>query len=353
MANLIVLITRTLGTLGSIALKPIVPAVALVILHYAPRDIASHYSGALIFPRSLSVWAKQSTYLQTPLRILLALGLTRLVNQTANSWALNNRRFMSHPGWRWSDEIVVVTGGCSGIGKAMVLGLAQKGITVVILDISELSEDLKAIKAVKYWKCDISSAAAVRKAADDIRATVGHPSILINNAGIANPRPILDTSSDALQKIFGVNLLSLWSTTQEFLPDMIHRNKGHIVTIASTASYVVMSTLAPYSATKAGALAFHEGLACEIRSHYKASGVLTTVVHPSWTATNMTNLHADKIEGSSGPMMRPEDVAARVLQQIFSCRGGQLFVPDGGGLLSGVRALPNWLQQILRSSEGL
>lgn len=62
-----------------------------------------------------------------------------------------------------------------------------------------------------------------------------------------------------LHKIFGVNLLSHFTTVKEFLPDMLKQNKGHIVTVASMASFVAVPGIADYAATKAGALAFHEG----------------------------------------------------------------------------------------------
>jgi short-subunit dehydrogenase len=89
---------------------------------------------------------------------------------------------------------------------------------------------------------------------------MGAPSILINNAGIAHAHTILDTSDEYLRKIFDVNLLSNWYTVKAFLPDMITKNKGHIITIASTASYAGVGGMVDYTATKAGVLAFHEGM---------------------------------------------------------------------------------------------
>jgi NAD(P)-dependent dehydrogenase (short-subunit alcohol dehydrogenase family) len=107
---------------------------------------------------------------------------------------------------------------------------------------------------------------------------MGAPTILINNAGILASHTILTTSDAYLRKIFDVNVLSNWYTTKAFLPDMLRHNKGHIVTIASTASFVGVAGLADYTATKAAILSFHEGmflalplpLTCDMLTHNSA-----------------------------------------------------------------------------------
>ena len=100
----------------------------------------------------------------------------------------------------------------------------------------------------------------MKETAAAIRKDVGTPSILINNAGIATAHTILDTSDEYLEKVFRVNLLSHWITIKEFLPGMLEAKKGHIVAIASMASYFVCASLTDYAATKAGVLALHEGM---------------------------------------------------------------------------------------------
>lgn len=118
--------------------------------------------------------------------------------------------------------------------------------------------------SVSYYKCDITSSSAVSETAAAIRTDVGTPSILINNAGIATAHTILDTSEEFLEKLFRVNLLSHWITIKEFLPAMLDAKKGHIVSIASMASYFSCCGLVDYAATKAGVLTLHEGTSSEI-----------------------------------------------------------------------------------------
>ncbi|CAI4217772.1 unnamed protein product [Parascedosporium putredinis] len=266
--------------------------------------------------------------------------------------ALNNWRLTGHPGWEWEKEVAVVTGGCSGIGKEVVLGLVANGVRVAILDVQPLPKDLEAIDAVHYWACDISSPAAVKAAADEIRSTLGNPSILINNAGMAFKDTILDASPDRIQKIVSVNLVALWWTTREFLPAMITANKGHIFTVASMASYVAMPMSAHYAATKSGALSFHEALRSEIKHMYKAPGVLTTAVHPMWVKTDMTAPHAEDIERHHGPMMMASDIANPIVKQVLDRRGGHLLIPGSGGLASGFRGFPSWLQEAILDRIG-
>lgn len=110
-----------------------------------------------------------------------------------------------------------------------------------------------------FLKTDISSPEAIKEAANTIRAKLGKPSILFNNAGIGGPGDLFDTKPAALQKLFAVNTLSHWYTVQEFVPDMITNNKGHIISTASLASFGTIANHIQYAASKAGALSFHEG----------------------------------------------------------------------------------------------
>jgi all-trans-retinol dehydrogenase (NAD+) len=342
MANAISFLVARLRQLINLGLYPIVPASALILIAYGPPSVRSRI-------HALPIESQKLIY---ALRGLLGLGIGRTINRAMNSYAMNNWSMRSMSGWQWEGELAVVTGGCSGIGRALVEGLVRKGVRVAILDVQDLPMDLGKIDAVRYWKCDIVSSSEVHKAADEIRKQMGHPSILINNAGIGYAHSIIDTSEEELKRLLGINLLSLWTTTREFLPSMIIQNKGHIVTIASLASYVAMPRGVDYSVSKAGALAFHEGLASEIKHVYKAPGIMTTSVHPTWTRTGLTEKDAEAIEKTQGKMMSAEQVAARVLNQVFSRRGGQLIFPDSVSWISGFRGFPNWYQEMVRDGIG-
>lgn len=201
---------------------------------------------------------------------------------------------------------------------------------------------------IKFFSCDITDPAAVYSTAETVKSTLGAPSILINNAGILRSHTVLNTSDDYLRKIFDVNVLSNWYTTKAFLPAMIAKNKGHIVTIASTASYIGVAGLADYTASKAAILSFHESLRQELKTHYKAPNVLTTSIHPNWVRTPLLNPLIEELQQQGSTIIEPEMVAEKVINRIVECRGGQVFLPDDISKVSALRGVPNWVQEKIR-----
>ncbi|CAJ0546990.1 Ff.00g016170.m01.CDS01 [Fusarium sp. VM40] len=281
-----------------------------------------------------------------------ALGIIRTINRFLNTMAHNSWRIRPAGDWDWKNEIAVVTGGSSGIGLSITQKLTAMGISVAVLDVQDLPKELQANPRVKYYHCDVTTTESVAEAADAVRRELGHPTILINNAGITSPMSILKMPESFLRKIMGVNLMALWYTTQQFLPRMIQLNKGHVITVASIASFVALATAADYSATKAGALAFHESLASEIKHFYKAPNVLTTVVHPNFVKTPLVEGFMDRLERGGVRLLTPDDIAREVVAQIKSRRGGQLIVPRSAAAISGIRGWPTWIQELIRDTIG-
>lgn len=118
--------------------------------------------------------------------------------------------------------------------------------------VSPANKSPDELALVRFYKCDITSPDNIHQAAEAIRSDLGDPSILINNAGIGNAFSILDISYERLQSLFNINLLSHWSTVQEFLPDMLAKKKGHILGIGSLSAYVALAGAVDYSCAKAG-----------------------------------------------------------------------------------------------------
>ena len=286
------------------------------------------------------------------LQALLGIGTVRFLNRSLNIIASNSGRIRKSRGWDWPKEVAVVTGGCSGIGANIVERLVQRGVTVAVLDIQSHPETFEGSKQIHYFKCDVSSPQSVGMTADAVRLKLGHPSILVNNAGIASPHSILDMSQETLNKVFQVNTISHWYMVQQFLPDMIKSNKGHIVTVASIASFVALAKAADYSATKASALAFHEALNTELRCVYKADNVLTTIVHPNFVRTPLVSSLVDTLETAGVRLLTSEQVAATVTNQIFSQRGAQIVIPDHMSAISTFRSWPAWMQSSVRRLVG-
>ncbi|KAI1842443.1 hypothetical protein JX265_010398 [Neoarthrinium moseri] len=342
------------ASLRGVILSPLLSGPLLLAVTYAPnavRDILLYLDNRLHGLHSADSTLSLST-VTTALRVLFGLGLIRQLNRTLNTMAANSWRLTATKGWDWPNEIAVVTGGCSGIGKSIVEKLVGLGVRVAVLDIQSLPKPMENNPRIRFFKCDVTSSESVASAADAVRRELGHPSILINNAGITRPTPILKMPESFLRRIFAVNCLSLWLTTQQFLPRMIQVNKGHVVTVASIASFVALPTGADYSASKAGALAFHESLACELKHFYKAPNVLTTVVHPNFVRTPLVEDFADHLERSGVRMLTSEQIAEPIVAQLKSRRGGQLIIPRSASPISGIRGWPTWLQESIRDILG-
>ncbi|KAF7550935.1 hypothetical protein G7Z17_g5383 [Cylindrodendrum hubeiense] len=214
---------------------------------------------------------QNSPALAVTLLVILPISIAYTVNGILNRRVQGG--LISDDLWDWTKEIILITGGSGGMGKLIVQEFAQRNIKVVILDLSPPNEPLPT--GVFFYKADITSPEAVHKVAEEVRHDIGDPTVLINNAGIAMGKSILNSEPSFIRRMFEVNTLSHFWLIQEFLPAMIKRNHGHVVTMASMASFVVIAGNVDYSCTKASALAFHEGLGQELK-HWHSAGKIRT-----------------------------------------------------------------------------
>jgi len=326
--------------------SPLFTGSALYLLTRSPPHIQQTALDAVLSVLS----PKNTARLITSLKWLLALGLVRNTSNYLSKWADNDYQiFGSTKGWVWEKEIAVVTGGSSGFGALFAKDLSDKGIHVVVLDINGLPPHLQNNSKISFYKCDVTDADAVKAVAREVQSDVGHPSILINNAGIGADKTILETSPQFLKKIFGVNLFSHYYTLQAFMPDMLQKRKGHIVNIASIASFIATAGIVDYSCTKVAALALHEGLRAELRSTHKCPEIKTTVVHPIWADTPLIASGKAHLQKNNQIILNPQVVADAVVKQILNGRSGQIVLAPGiGAGVSSLRGFPMWIQETLR-----
>lgn len=205
---------------------------------------------------------------------LAILGTCYGVNRLLNRLVLNTRTG-AHL-WDWKKEIVLITGGSGGMGSHMVKQFAQRDVQVVSFDIQPPKQALPA--NARYYQVDVTSPDAIHEAAEQVRRDIGDPTVLINNAGVVLGKDILSCSKDQVKRMFDVNILAHFWLSQEFLPSMIKQQHGHIVTMASIASFITIASNVDYSCTKAGLTAFHEGLAQDLKHRYNTRNVLTRYV---------------------------------------------------------------------------
>jgi len=227
-------------------------------------------------------------------------------------------------------KIVVMTGGGMGIGRLMSLKLAKEGCKIAVWDFNQkMAEETAALIKqqggdAKVYICDVSNADAVRQAATKVLNDYGHVDILVNNAGIVSGKKILEVPDALARKTMDVNTTAHFWTVKSFLPDMIERNSGHVVTVASAAGLVGVSGLADYCASKFGAVGFNESLRFELRKIGK-KGVSTTCVCPYYINTGMFDGVKTRFPLIL-PILEPEYVANKVIQAIKRKRA-MLYMP--------------------------
>jgi all-trans-retinol dehydrogenase (NAD+) len=196
------------------------------------------------------------------------------------------------------DKLILITGGASGIGQLMAFAFAEKQARVIIWDINESA--MKAVENTASEKnlfirgmlCDVSDRNAVYTQAKKLVSDFGPLDILVNNAGIVSKKgedvigPVfLGIPDESIIKTININALSLFWTCKAFLPSMLERNSGHVVTISSAAGIIGVKGLSDYCAGKFAAFGFDESLRMELRR--MKSAVKTTVICPFFIDTGM------------------------------------------------------------------
>lgn len=185
----------------------------------------------------------------------------------------------------------LITGAASGIGRLLATELGKAGASLVLWDIDE--RGLSGVQAelrddgcdVQTCVCDLTRREDIEKVAAQTLAEFGPIDILVNNAGIVSGKSLLDISPAEIERTFQVNTLALFWTTKAFLPGMLERDRGHLVTIASAAGLGGTSKLTDYCSSKFAAVGFDESLRVELKR--QNSKIVTTVVCPFYTDTGM------------------------------------------------------------------
>lgn len=229
---------------------------------------------------------------------------------------------MSEP-FRLAGSTVLVTGGAMGMGRLMALGAARRGAKQVVVwdldkaNLAAVKKELAALGATAHTVVvDVTNHQAVTKAATKVLADTGGVDVVINNAGVVSGKEFLDLTPEDIQKTFAVNTLALYWVTRAFLPSMLERDRGRIVTIASAAGFAGVAKQTDYAASKHAAVGFTESLRAELRQ--KNSGVTTLTVAPYYINTGMF----DGVKSGSPllPIQEPEPSAERILAAIESTR---------------------------------
>jgi NAD(P)-dependent dehydrogenase (short-subunit alcohol dehydrogenase family) len=225
-----------------------------------------------------------------------------------------------------ANQVAVVTGAASGIGRATAVRLARDGYEVAMmdLDVAGLAQTHTLIRGADgkahELAVDLTDPLAVGSVTREIAVTVGAPHVLVNVAGIGVVANVLETSDEDWHRVLSVNLTGPFLTTRATLPLMLDRGSGVIINIASVGGQIGIARRAAYCASKAGLV----GLTKAVAVDHAADGIRCVAICPGTVETEwIGKILADAPDPAAaraamaarqldGRMGSPEEVAAMV-----------------------------------------
>ncbi len=197
------------------------------------------------------------------------------------------------------DKVAVITGGSGGLGRAMAIGLGAAGMRVCVLS-RRLEECERVVAAVREANgdaiavaCDVSSLESLGAARERVLAAYGEADVLVNCAGVSDPRAATDISRSffdleigAMQGVIDVHLLGTMRACQVFGRDMARRGEGSVVNIASLTSFRPLSRVVAYAAAKAAVVNFTQWLATYLAREF-SPGIRVNAIAPGFFLTEL------------------------------------------------------------------
>ena len=184
----------------------------------------------------------------------------------------------------------VITGGGTGIGAAIAMELATRGMNLTLLGRTQSKLNAQADAITKKHKvevavvgCDVADEGQVFSAFRVARETFGPPYVLVNNAGVAYGAPFLSTTRAMWEEMLAVNLTGSWLCMRQVLPAMIEAEAGRIINIASMSGLKAWPNVSAYTASKHGLIGLTKVVALEVAK----IGITVNAVCPGYTDTDM------------------------------------------------------------------
>lgn len=254
---------------------------------------------------------------------------------------------MAWPDFRLDGRTALVTGASSGLGRHFALLLAEAGAAVAVAArrVDRLAELVAQIegqggraRAVAMDVCDVRS---VRRAFDEIAAWRGAPEVMVNNAGVAVSRPLLEQSEADWDGVLDTNLKGGWLVAQEGARRLVAAGRGGaVVNVASITGERVAGGVAPYCASKAALLQLTRAMALELAAH----GIRVNALAPGYV---QTELNRDFLASGAGQRLmaripqkrfgQPQDLDGALLllaSEAGRFMTGSVIAVDGGHLVS-------------------
>ncbi len=243
----------------------------------------------------------------------------------------------------FTDKVVLITGGATGIGRATALAFARQGATVVIGDIDDRAEETVRLVQAEggsglFVPTDVTDDGQVQRLVRTAVDTYGRLDVAFNNAGILPPTgPLLEQSEADWDRTLAVDLKGVFLALKHEIAHMVEAGGGAIVNTASIAGVIADPGMSPYVAAKHGVVGLTKAAALD----YATAGVRVNALAPGLVETPMTRGWLDDPEMRdvvlAGPRLgrpaTPEEIAGMVLylaSPLASFATGGVYVVDGG-----------------------
>ncbi|WP_035604386.1 SDR family oxidoreductase [Haloferula sp. BvORR071] len=249
---------------------------------------------------------------------------------------------------RLSGRVALITGGDSGIGRAVALAFAREGadIAIVYLEEDEDAQETERLIREKgrrclLHRCDIRSADACKEAVEETVRSLGKLDILVNNAA-EHPQPsIVDIPEEQLEKTFRTNVFAMFFLTAAALPHLKRSPHPVVINTTSVTAYRGSPKLLDYSATKGAIVSFTRSLASQlaedkIRVNAVAPGPIWTPLIPAtFPADEVATFGSDSPLGRAGEPWECAECYVFLASDAASYMTGQVLHPNGGEIVNG------------------